>query len=99
MVYHPGSGLIILFGGGPEWDAYPETLWAYDASAGTWANLDPDGRFPYGCRGHAMVYDSKSGAIVLFGGESDEHGEFDPEVYEGDYDRTGSFGTTWLLTP
>jgi N-acetylneuraminic acid mutarotase len=94
MVYHPGCGMLILFGGRSNLDSsgelYPETLWAYDSAANTWTELDPAGRFPYGREDHAMVYESKSGKIVMFGGTN--------EILEID-EGTEFLHGTWTLTP
>ena len=95
MVYHPGCGLLILFGGrssvgGTVGKPYPETLWAYDSAANTWTSLDPPGRFPYGRMFHAMVYESKSGKIVMFGGYN-----YVLELEKG----MGFLSGTWILTP
>lgn len=95
MVYHPGCGMLILFGGTSSLEStseelYPSTLWAYDSAANTWTRLDPAGRFPYGREDHAMVYESKSGKIVMFGGTNEIL-----EIEEG----TKFLHGTWTLTP
>jgi hypothetical protein len=74
MVYDPASGQAIMFGGrqdeiGASGDALNDT-WAYDPVANTWTELHPAGALPLARCGHAMVLDSDTGRIVLFGGES-----------------------------
>ena len=80
MVYHPGSGLILMFGGS-WWDynhmgegEYPENLMAYDPYANTWTKLPHADRIPFGRAGHSMVYDWKTGKVVMFGGSDAAHG-------------------------
>ncbi len=41
--------------------------WAYDVSANTWTNMNPN-LAPFGLMGSRMVYDSESDRIILFGG-------------------------------
>jgi N-acetylneuraminic acid mutarotase len=102
MVYHPGCGLTVLVGGecarelpsgGYVYPTFPETLWAYDPAANTWNTLKPAGRFPYGRAGHSMVYDSKNGEIIMFGGyRSLEDTSWRPMRREW-------LSGTWILTP
>ena len=42
--------------------------WAYDPAANTWTELHPAGDLPSARNGHAMVYDSATGKVILFGG-------------------------------
>jgi N-acetylneuraminic acid mutarotase len=71
MAYDSGRGLCMLFGG-DDWPNGEEVcfndLWAYDAALNTWTELDPPGEVPSGRRGQAMVYDSASDQLILFGG-------------------------------
>lgn len=81
MVYHPGCSSIVMFGGqngrqsgtGSVWN-YPNALFAYDVTSNSWAKVISADRTPYGRSGHAMVYDSDTGTIIMFGGEDYEHG-------------------------
>lgn len=100
MVYHPGSKLIILFGGASDDPLYPEILWGYDPVQETWSQIKPAGRFPYGRENHAMAYDSMTGHIVMFGGINHERGEI-VEVDNGGPEidfRAKPFSDTWLLS-
>jgi N-acetylneuraminic acid mutarotase len=69
MVYVSTSGKVILFGGmNIDSDAYFGDTWTYDPAANTWTNLKPAGEVPSARAYHAMVYDSASGKVILFGG-------------------------------
>lgn len=68
MVYDPGTGLHILFGGTKRSDESPSMqTWGYDYASNRWELFIA--RNPPEARGwHAMVYDTKAGVMVLFGG-------------------------------
>ena len=68
MVYDPGSGKVILFGGGDEANTAMNDLWAYDPAENVWAELHPAGDVPCARLGQAMVYNPASGKVILFGG-------------------------------
>ena len=72
FVYDPGSQLVILFGGyggaSGSTGANLDDLWAYDPAANSWAELDRMGERPLARQGHAMVLDSGSGDLLLYGG-------------------------------
>jgi N-acetylneuraminic acid mutarotase len=82
MVYDSRSDRVILFGG---WNSgSPGVLndtWAYEAAANTWTELSPGGNLPAARGGHAMVYESVSGKVVLFGGRGSSRLLFDTWVY------------------
>lgn len=67
LVYDPGTGKVILFGGWLDGTAF-DAIWTYDYAANTWTELHPAGDVPPGRVSHSMVYDSASGTVVLFGG-------------------------------
>ena len=80
MAYDSDTGKAILFGGfsgsvtggagSTSLDSvqvYNDT-WTYDPVAGTWTQLKPSGLMPSGRSFHAMVYDSLSKRVILFGG-------------------------------
>ncbi len=69
MVYNPGSGKIILFGGMNQAMNTLNDLWAYDPAANTWSELPAAGDVPPARDSHAMACDPASGKIFLFGGE------------------------------
>ena len=68
MVYDPGTGLNILFGGTKRSDESPSNeTWGYDYKSNHWELLSASN--PPNPRGwHAMVYDTRAGLMVLFGG-------------------------------
>lgn len=68
MVYDPGTGLNILFGGISRSTEEPTNeTWGYDYESNIWKLLPVQN--PPSARGwHAMVYDSKAGSMVVFGG-------------------------------
>ena len=66
MAYASRSDRIILFGGNDGATVFADT-WSYDLNANAWTNVAPVVA-PPGRYGHAMVYDSRSDRIVLFGG-------------------------------
>ena len=68
MVYDPEGKQVILFGGGSEASGFNDT-WSYDPAADSWTELAPAGKVPVARDGHSMVYDPKSGKVILFGGE------------------------------
>jgi hypothetical protein len=82
LIYDPVNRRVILFGG---WDG--ETVlndtWAYDPAANTWTELHPVGEVPAARSAHCMVYDSRDGKGILFGGMS----------------LAGFFGDTWAYDP
>ena len=68
MVYDSVNGKVILFGGEGSRDQLND-LWAYDPAANTWTELDPAGEVPSARARHALVYDSVTDKVILFGGE------------------------------
>jgi hypothetical protein len=54
--------------GGQRGDADLDEAWLFNPLTGTWSRLQPAGVVPQPRDGHAMAYDSASGAVVLFGG-------------------------------
>jgi N-acetylneuraminic acid mutarotase len=74
MVYDSAAGKMILFGGWNDSAEFNDT-WAYDPTANRWASLTPTGEVPSARDSHAMVYDSATGKMILFGG-CDENAEF-----------------------
>jgi N-acetylneuraminic acid mutarotase len=67
MVYDPVDGLVVLFGGWSQTAEFNDT-WLYDPAANTWTNAGPAGELPSRRALHQIVYDSKTGRVVLFGG-------------------------------
>lgn len=79
MVYDPGAGRMILFGG---WDGDHELddTWAYDPAANAWTALEPEGGSPQPRDMFSMVYDPITQQLILFGG------------WDGETDRDDTWG-------
>jgi N-acetylneuraminic acid mutarotase len=82
LVLDPESGTVILFGGGTEEDDFNDT-WAYDPAGNRWMDLAPTGTVPTERSGYAVVYDSRAGRMILFGG----------------FNATAEFNDTWAYDP
>jgi N-acetylneuraminic acid mutarotase len=86
LIFDPVSGRVILSGG---WSSEIERLndtWAYDPAANTWTNLTPSGPVPLDRYWSSVVYDSRDGKMILFGGGS----EFMPASDVWAYDPAGN---------
>jgi len=68
MTYDPGSGEAVLFGGHYNGRQLNDT-WTYNVRNNVWTNKTTSSG-PPGREQHAMVFDSKSGVSILFGGSS-----------------------------
>lgn len=66
MAYDSESARTVLFGGLAAADLTNDT-WAHDSVTNSWTNMDPGARPPARSL-HAMVYDSGSDRVILFGG-------------------------------
>jgi hypothetical protein len=66
MAYDSQSRRTVLFGGYDGTSSLGDT-WAYDFSYDRWEELTPSFS-PSARYGHAMVYDSESDRVILFGG-------------------------------
>lgn len=89
MVFEPAGGKAIITGG---WDGmmYLSSTWAYDPHAQAWTSLDTYGDVPPPRAGHSVVYDSDTGALVLFGGMVGDRFLGDTRTYD-------PVGNTWSL--
>jgi N-acetylneuraminic acid mutarotase len=76
MVYSPAVGRLILFGGWDYFNDFNDT-WTYDVNTNTWTDLQPPGAIPLARDGHAMVFDSLTSKVVLFGGDPEDGTSFD----------------------
>ena len=97
MVYDPGTGLNILFGGQkPGADERPtKETWGYDYASNSWKRLPATN--PPSARGwHAMVYHAKAGVIVLFGGGA-SRAEFTDETWV--YDPVNGEWSNYSISP
>ncbi len=70
MVYDPIAGKAIMFGGMTNSQLLGDT-WTYDPEADLWEKVETVGDTPSARGGHAMVYDSAAGNVVLFAGKDD----------------------------
>jgi N-acetylneuraminic acid mutarotase len=91
MVYEPVLQKVVLFGGGTAGSEDVEAkfyadMWALDLSAKTWDMLqrpdEPGVTAPPGRLWHSMVFDSKSGTMLVFGGEGENGCLDDLWVYD-----------------
>jgi N-acetylneuraminic acid mutarotase len=71
MVYDSNTGKIVMFGGYDGNFGLGDT-WEYDPAKNTWTELDPAGDWPDPRDMFAMVYDSGTSKVILFGGYNDE---------------------------
>lgn len=79
LIYDPGTGLNIFFGGVNRGEAPGNDTWGYDYASNSWTNLSA--KNPPSARGwHAMAYDAATGLIVLFGGGTSRN-EFTDETW------------------
>lgn len=67
MVYNSLYQKVILFGGHNGTGTYCDDTWVYDLITNTWTEKNPTTK-PSGRFNHAMVYDSNSDKVILFGG-------------------------------
>jgi len=67
IVYDPDNGVVILHDGYCRDNSHPRDVWVYDFGVGNWRQMDPD-EGPLPQYGHHMVYDSRNGRVVMYGG-------------------------------
>lgn len=85
MVFDEGRGTVLLFGGipGDRSAPWPSDTWEFKADG--WTRIGTEG--PAGRGRSALVYDSKRGHAVLFGGVGQEPARGQPQPF---------FGDTWV---
>jgi N-acetylneuraminic acid mutarotase len=71
MVYDPGTGRMLLFGGTDAKATNLNDTWAYDPAANTWNELAPACDLPSARGCCSMAYDPNSAKMILFGGDDD----------------------------
>lgn len=71
IVYDAAGRRLIMFGGWSGDTAFNDT-WAYDPAGNNWTELHPSGDLPLARDSHAMVYNSDTGMVILFGGFTEE---------------------------
>jgi hypothetical protein len=80
MAYDPASKKMLLFGGaGMLWGGKGgkdsillDDTWAYDPALNTWTEVPTGALRPPARSDYAMVYDQRSGKIIMFGGSGGE---------------------------
>ena len=93
MVYDPSTSRVLLFGGTSASGHRFADLWAYDPASNTWIELHPAGDTPGARSDHAMVYDSRDGKILLFGGDPNRM------VYEDEQLSHDAYNDLWAYDP
>ncbi|HKR11398.1 MAG TPA: kelch repeat-containing protein [Pyrinomonadaceae bacterium] len=83
MVFDPGRGKVLLFGGFGANGLTLNDMWEWDVTAKTWANINQTGLLPRPRMSFGMIYDEASDKVVLFGGNNgptkfDDTWEWDP---------------------
>jgi hypothetical protein len=69
MIYDPGTGFAVLFGGSGASGLLGDT-WTYDAAVNSWTQCSPAGSPSPQCR-YGFAYDSAAGRSVLFTGRNE----------------------------
>ncbi|MFQ5918515.1 MAG: kelch repeat-containing protein [Thermoplasmata archaeon] len=92
LAYDAESDRSVLFGGRSGNETYDDT-WGFDANAGSWSLLAPT-MSPPPLSGHAMVYDSESDRLVLFGGILSTTGATSSQTWTYDFN-----ANSWTLMP
>jgi len=82
MVYDSARDKVVLFGGEDYGNSFND-IWEWDGANSTWTDVTPEGDKPSARSGHAMVYDSGRGKVVLFGGEDDDNSLNDIWEWDG----------------
>jgi hypothetical protein len=67
MAYDSQSDCVVLFGGTVDMGEPSDQTWVYSLNLNEWWNMNPATR-PSARACHAMVYDSHSDRVILFGG-------------------------------
>jgi hypothetical protein len=74
MVYVPEIDRMLLWGG----TTYPEvadpSVWAYDYDTNTWTDQEAPADAPEQREAFGMFYHAPSGRMIVYGGETEEHG-------------------------
>jgi N-acetylneuraminic acid mutarotase len=91
MVYDPVFKRAIRFGGRTDTTRVRNETWAYDPDSNAWMNLTPNDPVPPARMWHAMVYDTDTGTLILFGGGC--------WVGKTNYEKALPLGDTWEYDP
>jgi N-acetylneuraminic acid mutarotase len=68
MTYDANAEAVVLFGGKGARSLYFNDLWTYTPKTDRWRELKPLGPLPPARFGHAIVYDARAGAVLVFAG-------------------------------
>ncbi len=95
MAYDAARKVFVLFGGraGSGYDL--QDTWEWDPATGAWADKGGAGSSPAARSQHGMVFDSKGGKIVLFGGGRSQLGGDPMSLYAAFSDTWEYDGTNW----
>jgi hypothetical protein len=85
MAYDPASQQLLLFGGGQTNHTNAGATWDFNGS--TWTQLSP-ATAPAGRGLASMTYNSRTGQVVLFGGQGVHQDTYPPGIWTWD-------GSTW----
>lgn len=67
IAYDEANGVIVLHDGYCRDHSHPQDTWVYDFGENDWTLMDP-GRSPKPQYGHHMIYDTRNGMLVMYGG-------------------------------
>ena len=82
IAYDAGAKKVVIFGGYNRDDTISDDTWVYDFEANTWTQMNP-ANHPSARYGGAMVFDSYSKKILLFGGHKGS--VYDNEIWAYNY--------------
>lgn len=71
--YDVRGGRMFLFGGQTDLLQESNDLYAYNPASNNWQKIDVKGTRPAGRHGEALVYDSDTDRLLMFGGISDKY--------------------------
>jgi MYXO-CTERM domain-containing protein len=96
MAYDSTRKVFVLFGGRPGSGYDLQDTWEWDPATGAWADKTGAGTPPAARSQHGMIFDSKNGKVVLFGGGRSQLGAGNwTELYAGFADTWEYDGTHW----
>tara|TARA_Y100000310_G_scaffold214301_1_gene215231 strand:- start:7 stop:1485 length:1479 start_codon:yes stop_codon:yes gene_type:complete len=69
-IFHPGSGRVIVFGGGPSGASIVNTTYSIDVDTDVGVLLSPAGSLPNARVYHSAIFDSVNNRMLVFGGQT-----------------------------
>jgi MYXO-CTERM domain-containing protein len=95
MAYDSARKVFVLFGGraGSGYDL--QDTWEWDPATGAWTDKGGAGATPGARSQHRMIFDSKAGKVVLFGGGRSQLGGEPMTLYAAYADTWEFDGTHW----